>query len=149
MKDECSGEYKLLYYISISYMKYIYTATANLKTKAIMKRIYDRRTVKKTYKKGDVVYVLDTAAVKGKCRQLSANLKGPGLILEVLSPYLYKVKLRGKDSIMNHDILKLCKDRQLPHWIRKNQTGTKDAGDPKGPNKTSTAFVGDLITEPL
>ena len=51
MKDECSGEYKLLYYISISYMKYIYTARAYLKTQAIMKRIYDRRTVKKAYKK--------------------------------------------------------------------------------------------------
>ena len=114
------------------------TARANLKTtQATMKRNYDLRTVEKAYKKGDVVYVLDTAAVKGKCRKLSANWKGPGLILEVLSPYLYKVKLRGKDSIMNHDRLKLCKDRQLPHWIRKHQTGTKDAGDPTGTNKTS------------
>ena len=114
------------------------TARANLKTtQATMKRNYDLRTVEKAYKKGDVVYVLDTAAVKGKCRKLSANWKGPGLILEVLSPYLYKVKLCGKDSIMNHDRLKLCKDRQLPHWIRKHQTGTKDAGDPTGTNKTS------------
>ena len=84
--------------------------------------------VKNAYKDEDVVYVLDNTAVKGRCKKLSAVWKGPGLIIKVLSPYLYEVKLRGKVSIMNHDKLKPCKDREIPHWIQKYKEGK--TGDP-------------------
>jgi hypothetical protein len=95
------------------------TARNTLKTmQNILKRDYDLRALEYSYKVGDAVYVLDTATVKGKCRKLSPSWKGPGVIVEKLSAYLYKVKLRGKVVTMNHDRMNLCKDRQLPEWIR-------------------------------
>ena len=95
------------------------TARSTLKTtQNIMKRDYDLRALEFPYKVGDAVYVLDTATVKGKCRKLSPSWKGPGVIVEKLSAYTYKVKLRGKIVTMNHDRMKLCKDRQLPEWIK-------------------------------
>lgn len=89
-------------------------------TQNIMKRDYDLRTLEHPYKVGDAVYVLDTATVKGKCRKLSPSWKGPGVVVEKLSAYLYKVKLRGKIITMNHDRMKICRDRHLPEWIQKH-----------------------------
>lgn len=48
---------------------------------SIMKRDYDQKILAKAYK-GDIVYVLDTATVKGKCRKLTPPWKGPGLIVK-------------------------------------------------------------------
>lgn len=42
------------------------------------------------------------------------------MVTEKLSAYIYKVKLRGKITCMNHDRIKLCKDRKLPDWIHKH-----------------------------
>ena len=60
-----------------------------------MKRDYDVKILEKQYKKGDLVYVLDTANIKGKCRKLSPPWKGPGNVLERLTPYIYKIKLQS------------------------------------------------------
>jgi hypothetical protein len=35
----------------------------------------------------------------------------------VVSPWLYRVKLRSAKVTVNHDKLKPCKDRQLPRWV--------------------------------
>ncbi len=59
-----------------------------------MKRHYDLRILERPYKEGDIVYVLDTAAVKGKCRKLNQPWKGPAVIAGKLSGSLYRVKLR-------------------------------------------------------
>jgi hypothetical protein len=48
-------------------------------TQKKMKRDYDVKILEKQYEKGDVVYVLDTASIKGKCRKLSTPWKGPGV----------------------------------------------------------------------
>jgi hypothetical protein len=40
-------------------------------TQKKMKRDYGVKILEKQYKKGDLVYVLDTASIKGKCRKLS------------------------------------------------------------------------------
>ena len=60
-----------------------------------MKRDYDVKILEKQYKKGDLVYVLDTANIKGKCKKLSPPWKGPGIVLERLTPYIYKIKLQS------------------------------------------------------
>ena len=93
-------------------------------TQKFMKRDYDLKILENSYEVGDVVYVLDTATVKGKCRKLSPSWKGPGVITKKHSAYVYDVKLRGKTSSMNHDRIKKCKDRQLPEWIRKHQSNS-------------------------
>lgn len=47
-----------------------------------MKRDYDLNILKKAFEVGDIVYVLDTATVKGKRRKLTPPWKGPGLIVK-------------------------------------------------------------------
>ena len=64
-----------------------------------MKRNYDLRVLLRPYAEGDIIYLLDTASVKGKSRKLSAPWKGPALIVEKLSAYLYRVKLRNAVSL--------------------------------------------------
>jgi hypothetical protein len=62
----------------------------------------------KELKLGDLVYQLDTATVKGKTRKLSPSWKGPEVVIEKLTPYLYKIKLKRVIITANHDRLKLC-----------------------------------------
>ena len=57
-----------------------------------MKRDYDVKVRVKELKLGDLVYQLDTATVKTKT--LSPSWKGPGVVIEKLTPYLYKIKLK-------------------------------------------------------
>ena len=60
-----------------------------------MKRDYDfRGVVKRNYQVKDIVYVLDTAVLKGSCRKLSSPWKGPAIVLERLSAALFRVQLR-------------------------------------------------------
>jgi hypothetical protein len=65
-------------------------------------------------KLGDLVYQLDTATVKGKTRKLSPSWKSPGVVIEKLTPYLYKIKLKRVIITANYDRLKLCRDREVP-----------------------------------
>jgi len=68
-----------------------------------------------------VVYQIDTAAVKGKCKKLCPPWKGTGVVVEKLTPYLYRVKLKGAVTTANHDLLKACMDRDIPVWVKKLQ----------------------------
>jgi hypothetical protein len=101
-----------------------------------MKRDYDVKVRVKELKLGDLVYQLDTATVKGKTRKLSPSWKGPGVVIEKLTPYLYKIKLKQVIITANHDRLKLCHDREVPEWAQTQQiiegTGyTKEKGGVK------------------
>ena len=51
-----------------------------------MKRDYDVKVRVRELKLGDLVYQLDTATVKGKTRKLSPSWKGPGVVIEKLTP---------------------------------------------------------------
>jgi transposase InsO family protein len=82
-----------------------------------MKRDYDLRVLLRPYSEGDVVYILDTAGAKGKSRKLTSPWKGPAIILNKISAYLYRVKLRNAVFVINHDKMMPCKDRLLPDWI--------------------------------
>ena len=110
------------------------TARETLKmTQKRMKKNYDIRVLERQYAKNDLVYLLDTAATKGKCRKLSPPWRGPGIILDCLTPYLYRVQLSNKIVVVNHDKLKMCRDRVVPTWIKtyKEQT-TVDTQDDNG-----------------
>ena len=69
------------------------------------------------YKEGDLVYILDTATVKGKCRKLSPSWKGPGIVVKKLSTYHYRLKTKAAVMVANHDRLKKCMDRDIPLWL--------------------------------
>ena len=56
---------------------------------------YDVKVYSRAYKEGDLVYILDTATVKGKCRKLSPSWKGPGIVIKKLSPYLLSGENQG------------------------------------------------------
>ena len=50
---------------------------------------------------------------------MSPSWKGPGVVIEKLTPYLYKIKLKRVIITANHDRLKLCQDRKVPEWAQK------------------------------
>ena len=103
-----------------------------------MKRDYDLKTFARSYQVGDPVYVLDTAAVKGRCRKLNPTWKGPGVITRKLSDYVYEIKLRQKFMTINHDRLKLCSDRQLPAWVTNLQESLKSHSQASGSLASTT-----------
>ena len=84
-----------------------------------MKRDYDLRVFLRTYNVGDPIYVLDTAVTKGKSRKLCPFWKGPCLVLEKLTPALYRVKFRYAILTVNHDRMKPCGDKSLPIWLKR------------------------------
>ena len=86
------------------------------------KRDYDLKLSEHSYSVGDLVYVLHSATKVGQSKKLSPIWKGPLLIVEVLSPVLYRVKGRRKESVLHHDHddrLRICKDRVVPMWMRR------------------------------
>ena len=105
-------------------------ARKTLKTvQAKMKKDYDLKVLEKQYQPGDLVYVLDTAQIKGKSKKLSPPWKGPGIILTRVTPYVYKVKLQRVVFTTNHDRLKICKDRNIPSWLKECQEKVKKGED--------------------
>ena len=90
-------------------------------TQSRMKRDYDVKIRSREYKPGDLVYVLDTAKIKGRAKKLDPPWKGPGIVVERLSSYIYKIKLQSIAFITNHDRLKPCLDRKIPAWLRQCQ----------------------------
>ena len=98
-----------------------------------MKRDYDVKVRVRELKPGDLVYQLDTATIKGKSRKLSPSWKGPGVVIEKLTPYLYRIKLKRAILTANHDRLKLCLDREVPVWAQRlSQQIVSGAGIGKG-----------------
>lgn len=62
-----------------------------LKTsQAHAKRYYDVKLYTRAYTVGDLVYVLDTAKVKERCKKFYSPRKGPGIIVQKISPYSIK-----------------------------------------------------------
>ena len=83
-----------------------------------MKRNNDLPVLQRTYGEGDLIYMLDTATTKGRFKKLSPFWKGPRIITLVITPSLFHVKLKNAEMTANHDQLKPCKDRVIPHWVR-------------------------------
>ena len=94
------------------------TARGRLRTsEERMKRDHDLRVHSRAYEKGDLVYILDTATVKGKCRKLSPSWKGPG---KVIKKYLYRVKTKAAVMVAYHDSLKKCIVRDIALWLSRS-----------------------------
>jgi hypothetical protein len=89
-----------------------------------MKRDYDMRI--REHKPGDLVYVLDTAKIKDRAKKLDPSVKGPGIVVEKLSSYVYTVKLKTMTFTTNHDRLKHCQDREIPAWLRRCKHRLRD-----------------------
>lgn len=95
-------------------------ARNNLKTATKrMKRNYDIKILERAFAVGDAVYLLDTAVLPGKCKKLTPPWRGPAVIIEKLSAYIYRIKLRNSVLVVNHDRLKPCRDVSIPQWIVK------------------------------
>ena len=132
-------------------------AREHLKTAQRMaKRYFDLKLNTRELKAGDLVYQLDTATIKGKCKKLSPCWKGPGVIVKKLTPYLFKVKMKKTLTTANHDRLKLCADRQVPKWSQKLQVrikqghswsgGTDDTGGGQDDSHSDPREIEDPIT---
>ena len=87
--------------------------------KTSLKSNYYLRVLQRPYAEGGVIYLLDTASVKGKSRKLSAPWKDPAVIVKKLSAYQYRVKLCNAVFVVNHDRMMPCKARKVPEWITK------------------------------
>ena len=76
-----------------------------------MKRDYDVKVLQREFQVGDLVYVLDSATTKGVNKKLTAPWKGPAVVITKLTPYLYRIRDRKSETVVNHDRLKRCNDR--------------------------------------
>lgn len=79
---------------------------------------HDVKSKIQKYKTGDVVYLLD----KARMNKLKPIYIGPAIITEALSPCNFRVLLNNdKSKTVNHDMMKVCYDRQIPKWISKRR----------------------------
>ena len=86
-----------------------------------MKRDYDVKIHTREHAVGNFIYVLESAKTNGRSKKLDPPWKGPGITVQKLSLYLYKVKLQKMVFRTNHDRLKECNDRKVPVWHCKCQ----------------------------
>ena len=82
------------------------------------KNYYDVRTRTQKFDVGDLVYRRNASTIVGQSRKLNPLYIGPYLVMEVISPYLYRVEDRRRSLVVHHDRLKICEDRQVPFWVR-------------------------------
>ncbi len=85
------------------------------------KRAYDLKLFQRKYSRGDLVWVIDDSTKVGRSSKLHPPWKGPFLIVEVLSPVLFRVQERRRCCVIHHDKLKLCRDRSIPFWLRRKR----------------------------
>lgn len=95
-------------------------------TQRHMKKDYDLKLHKNEYKPGDLVYILDMAHVKGRSKKLDPPWKGPGIIVEKVTSYVYKIKLEKKVVVLNHDRLKKCDSRTISPWLQRAQNRIRE-----------------------
>ena len=113
-------------------------------TQKRMKKNYDLRILEKTYETGDKVNVQGEAVSQGTCKKIAPPWKGPGIIIENITPYLFRIQIRNKVMLVNHDKIKLCRDRQvLLGWLISKFQIAQLAWEMYR-TRTSTAFVNNL-----
>ena len=96
-----------------------------------MKKYYDRNVnCNPTFRVGDPVYILKKGKRKGVCSKLNPRFEGPMVIIEVKSPYLFKVLIDNRiQKIVHHDYIKPCTDREMPKWIAKAKNDLIKVGE--------------------
>ena len=93
-----------------------------------MKRDYDLRVRAEEYTPDELVLILDTAVVKGKNRKLSPPWKGPLIITNKVTSYLYKVQDRKRSFMVNHDRMKKYLGGKVPRWIETFRKDQRSSG---------------------
>lgn len=110
------------YVLQLQKMQQIAHAEARMtlqSTQTSQKRYYDLHKNEKLYQMGDVVLLRQDASKAGSCKKLNPVWVGPYLIVAILSPVIMKLRGPRKTFVVHHDRVKLCRDRQLPLWLRR------------------------------
>ena len=82
---------------------------------AYQKKHYDRSLLKCVYETGDLVYVFNSPALRpGEGSKLRPVWVGPSLIVEVLSPVLFRVRGIKREWVVHHDRMKPFRDNTIP-----------------------------------
>ena len=84
------------------------------------KRDYDLRLFERSYKLGDVVYLVDSSNEIGVSRKLRPPWTGPFLIVGARPP-VYTIEGRRRVHSVHHDRLKPCHDAYFPLWLRRKR----------------------------
>ena len=100
-------------------------------TQRYQKRYYDASLLQQSYEVGDVVLKLNKASKSGQPRKLQPSWIGPFLVTTVLSPVLLRIRDRRRNSVVHHDMLKLCNDRCLPMWLRRMRNRLLNLEEPE------------------
>ena len=110
-------------------------ARSHLKTAQVrQKSDYDRNLHTTHYEVGDLVMKRDSATSIHWNKKLRPVFRGPYLVVEVLSPLLYKIRDRKRFSVVHHDRLVICSSANIPIWMRRLRdkvlfSGNVDFGD--------------------
>lgn len=85
------------------------------------KKVYDEKARVRKFDVGDLVYRRNSAHKPGLNRKLCPLFSGPYLVVEVKSPFIYKVVDQKRNMILHHDKLRLCETRAIPFWVRRKR----------------------------
>lgn len=92
------------------------------------KKYYDNTKNQTAFEEGDVVYKLNKGHKAGHSTKLQPIWKGPFLVTEALSPLLYRIKGKKTSSVVHHDLIKKCEDREFPFWLRRQRSQLLGSG---------------------
>jgi hypothetical protein len=76
------------------------------------------RLVEHQWHAGDLVYKLDSSTNIEQSKKLRSPWMGPCLVVDSRFP-LYKIRNQKGDSVIHHDSLKRCNDRDIPIALRR------------------------------
>ncbi len=82
---------------------------------------YNKSLCQRSFEPGDLVYKLDSSTKVGISTKLRPVYDGPYLVSQVISPVLYRIEGRKRSSVLHHDRLRICQDRDIPMWIRRKR----------------------------
>ena len=84
------------------------------------KRDYDLRQKERSFALGDPVYLRDSSTKVGVSTKLRPPWIGPFVVSSANHP-LYKLESNKKSFVVHHDRLKLCRDVDLPLWLKRRR----------------------------
>ena len=114
------------------------------------KQLYDKQLSQGIYDVGDVVYLKNSAGKKGYSRKLQEIFKGPYLLIQKRSPWLYVVtNQRGQHQVVHHDRLRHCSDNNIPLWARRERRKLLEEPPAVEILEDSPPGLGDLFGEDL
>jgi hypothetical protein len=107
------------------------------------------KILEKQYEKGDLVYVLDTAIINGKCKNLSPPWKGPGVTNTVFLPFFFILRLNYVLSPIQLNLTLLKPNRYFPVPTRLETVMIGSLNDPLKFNRScinrSTGFTPNML----